>query len=373
MRYLWVSIVAPVLVAGEADAKPSPVPIPRDFPATLPSPPPPMAPPPAPPPPPIYYPVAPPAPPTYQPYGRGPYPKGNPGNWVTTNDYPTRALREERQGTTRFRVTVGADGRVSDCEITQGSGSNDLDSATCLLIWRRARFNPAQDGAGNPTIGYYSNSVRWVIPEDYRPKPLTGTLTVSFVVAPDGRPSNCRIVRGGGELGDAYDVGPADCVTEQFNSGFTDAKGRKVARLVTVTSVVSLRDAPLEPVSEKPAVRPASSLEKAQLGYLAWGAPSLWDMALGTRPAAGTVVVHTLVGVDGSVSNCRVASSAGPVARVITPGTITCESQGYDDLYRDAEGVPMPKLLVLTATTTVTPLTSAAPRKAPVRAIRRKR
>ncbi|MFM5930173.1 MAG: TonB family protein [Novosphingobium sp.] len=319
-----------------------------------------MAPPPAP-------------PPIYQSYGLPVYPKGNPGNWVTTNDYPTRALREERQGTTRFRVTVGTDGRVSDCEILQSSGSNDLDSATCLLIWRRARFQPAQDAKGNPAIGYYSNAVRWVIPEDYRPKPLTGSLTVSFVVAPDGKTSNCKVVRGSGELGDAYDVGPAECIMDTFNSGFTDAKGRKVSRVVTVTSVVSLRDAPLEPVSEKPVIRPASSMEKAQLGYLAWGAPSLWDMALGTRPAAGTVVVHTLIGVDGSVSNCRVASATGPVARVITPGTIACESEGYDDLNRDAEGVPMPKLMVLTATTTITPLAPARSGKSPARPIRRKR
>jgi periplasmic protein TonB len=30
-------------------------------------------------------------------------PRGNPGSWATTNDYPSRALREERAGTTGFR------------------------------------------------------------------------------------------------------------------------------------------------------------------------------------------------------------------------------------------------------------------------------
>ena len=93
-------------------------------------------------------------------------PKGNPANWATTNDYPTRALREERAGTTSFRVTVGPDGRVSSCSVTGSSGSPDLDEATCSNVTRRARFNPATDGEGNPTSGSYSNRIRWVIPTD---------------------------------------------------------------------------------------------------------------------------------------------------------------------------------------------------------------
>ncbi len=112
--------------------------------------------------------IAPPAPvpaaPRVQP--RQPTPKGNPANWATTNDYPTRALREEREGTTSFRVTVGPDGRVTGCSVTSSSGSPDLDDATCQNVTRRARFNPATDGEGQPTSGSYSNRVRWVIPKD---------------------------------------------------------------------------------------------------------------------------------------------------------------------------------------------------------------
>ena len=111
--------------------------------------------------------IAPPAPvpaPRVQP--KQPTPKGNPANWATTNDYPTRALREEREGTTSFRVTVGPDGRVTGCSVTGSSGSPDLDDATCANVTRRARFNPATDGEGQPTTGSYSNRVRWVIPKD---------------------------------------------------------------------------------------------------------------------------------------------------------------------------------------------------------------
>jgi len=112
--------------------------------------------------------IAPPAPvpvaPRVQP--KQPTPKGNPANWATTNDYPTRALRAAREGTTSFRVSVGPDGRVTGCTVTSSSGSPDLDDATCQNVTRRARFNPATDGEGQPTTGSYSNRVRWVIPKD---------------------------------------------------------------------------------------------------------------------------------------------------------------------------------------------------------------
>ena len=122
----------------------------------------------APPPPPIPIPVAvaPPPPPPPRFTAKGATPKGNPGNWATTNDYPSRALREEREGTTGFRVTVSPDGRVSGCTITSSSGHSDLDEATCSNVTRRARFTPATDGEGNPTTGSYSSRVRWVIPKD---------------------------------------------------------------------------------------------------------------------------------------------------------------------------------------------------------------
>lgn len=121
----------------------------------------------APPPPPMVVlppPPSAPPPPRFQP--KGAVPKGNPGSWATTNDYPSRALREEREGTSGFRVTVGPDGKVTDCSITSSSGHADLDAATCDNVRRRARFNPAMDGDGNPTTGSYSNRVRWVIPKD---------------------------------------------------------------------------------------------------------------------------------------------------------------------------------------------------------------
>lgn len=164
----------------EEEKKEEPPPPPKKI--DLPPPPPIVAPPPkinlappppittvavAPPPPPIQVVLPPPAappPPSFTPTSA--IPRGNPGSWATTNDYPSRALREEREGTTGFRVSVGPDGRVTDCSIVSSSGHADLDQATCDNVRRRARFTPAKDGEGQPTTGSYQNRVRWVIPKD---------------------------------------------------------------------------------------------------------------------------------------------------------------------------------------------------------------
>ncbi|WP_338467141.1 energy transducer TonB [Novosphingobium sp. ZN18A2] len=107
-------------------------------------------------------PVAPPPPPPPKPT---PFrTRGNPGNWVTPNDYPSRALREEREGTTGFRLDFDTDGRPTNCTVTKSSGSADLDEATCKNLMRRARFRPGEVN-GQPVAGSYSSSVRWVIPD----------------------------------------------------------------------------------------------------------------------------------------------------------------------------------------------------------------
>lgn len=82
----------------------------------------------------------------------------------SAEDYPAAALRNGEQGTTRFRLTVGANGRVSDCVITTSSGSSSLDLATCRILRSRVRFTPAQDRNGNPTSDIVQESVTWRLP-----------------------------------------------------------------------------------------------------------------------------------------------------------------------------------------------------------------
>ncbi len=95
-----------------------------------------------------------------------PIPKGNQGNWVTTNDYPSRDLQQEHAGVSGVVLSVGPDGRVSSCSVTSSSGFPGLDQAACTNLQRRARFEPALDASGNPTSGTFRKSVRWQIPKE---------------------------------------------------------------------------------------------------------------------------------------------------------------------------------------------------------------
>ena len=94
------------------------------------------------------------------------HPAGKTGNWVTTNDYPTRELREGQEGTTRYRLAINAEGRVTNCSVTSSSGSAGLDRAACDNLQRRARFEPARDETGTRSAGSYSGTVTWRIPEE---------------------------------------------------------------------------------------------------------------------------------------------------------------------------------------------------------------
>jgi protein TonB len=119
-------------------------------------------------PPPVITPTAPPAPPPppAPKMASRAVPRGNAQLWVTTEDYPSRALREEREGVTSVAWDITTDGRVSNCRVTGSSGSPDLDQAACANITRRGRYKPALDEAGNPIASTDSRRVRWQMPQD---------------------------------------------------------------------------------------------------------------------------------------------------------------------------------------------------------------
>jgi len=110
-------------------------------------------------------PPAPPAPPPPR-VSQAAKAKGSLLSLIGDDDYPQAAIRNEEQGTTAVRLAIGTDGRVSDCSITQSSGSASLDNATCSVFRRRARFTPARDQAGNPIGDSYSQRVKWVLPAE---------------------------------------------------------------------------------------------------------------------------------------------------------------------------------------------------------------
>lgn len=100
--------------------------------------------------------------------------------WITSDDYPSRALRQELQGTVAYTLTVSVNGRVQSCEMTKNENPTimtsvndvpELNQATCRNITRRARFIPATDAKGRPLLANYSGRVRWALPYDPPPPP----------------------------------------------------------------------------------------------------------------------------------------------------------------------------------------------------------
>lgn len=97
--------------------------------------------------------------------------RANLGSYFSVDDYPSAALRAGDEGIVRFSLTVGPDGRVADCIVTESSGSAALDATTCRILRSRARYLPARDASGRPANGSDSGAVSWLLPEP-APEPV---------------------------------------------------------------------------------------------------------------------------------------------------------------------------------------------------------
>ncbi len=71
-------------------------------------------------------------------------------------DYPASAQSAGAEGTAQATLTIGADGRVTGCNLFRSTGNGALDAATCSILRRRAKFTPARDSNGNPTSDSYT-------------------------------------------------------------------------------------------------------------------------------------------------------------------------------------------------------------------------
>ena len=78
-------------------------------------------------------------------------------------DYPTPpGGRQARLGTEVIvKVTVGTDGRASNCSVYRASPDAEADAITCRLVVERLRFKPATDAAGNPVPAPFYWRQRW--------------------------------------------------------------------------------------------------------------------------------------------------------------------------------------------------------------------
>lgn len=80
-----------------------------------------------------------------------------------SRDYPTPpGGREVRRGhDVVIELTVGTDGRVKACRVTDPSPDTEADAITCRLATERFVFRPRLDAGGKPVTGIYRWRQQW--------------------------------------------------------------------------------------------------------------------------------------------------------------------------------------------------------------------
>jgi TonB family protein len=160
---------------------------------------------------------------------------------MTAADYPTAALQAGDYGVVSIHLQVAADGRVSQCEVTESSGSAPLDQVTCNIALRRARFAPARDAAGLAIAGGYRTAMTFGINEHQPLTTIPMRLGVKMLPAGYERPARVQVFFGA-------DGKAIDCVT-RASSGSADAD-----RAICRTIARELRVTPPRSGSREPAV-----------------------------------------------------------------------------------------------------------------------
>lgn len=89
---------------------------------------------------------------------------------IMDSDYPPKAFEEGAEGIVSLRFVVGANGRVTRCQVTRSSGRSDLDRTTCRLIIQRFRYRPARDLWGRPVPATIIGDHEWE--SDFRQGPM---------------------------------------------------------------------------------------------------------------------------------------------------------------------------------------------------------
>jgi hypothetical protein len=98
-------------------------------------------------------------------------------NYVSRDDYPAGVDRSAARPVA-MALTVGPDGRITECLVDGSSRTAALDSATCRLIRSRARFTPARDSAGNAISGTARATIDWATTLSGAEPPLVRTQAV---------------------------------------------------------------------------------------------------------------------------------------------------------------------------------------------------
>jgi periplasmic protein TonB len=181
----------------------------------------------------VYVPSPPPAPLQTGPESDGSYKAMQIEGWISDEDYPAIAIRNEESGTSVAQYTIGVDGKVTNC-MASGSGSAVLDETTCRLIKERFRFRPALDPNSRARVESKAQRITWRLPENRLQLFDPEDFQASFTVGADGNVSNCV----------AIGTGVAEKNFAKFCEYMTrsvpgvDKDGKPVARRVRIHSTI---------------------------------------------------------------------------------------------------------------------------------------
>lgn len=131
-----------------------------------------------------------------------PVPIGNPGGWITAEDYPPEAKRSNRQGRVVVALDISPAGAVTACRVETSSGTESLDAKTCAVLLERGRFNPATNKRGRPVAGQITLPIRWeLLDEGEAPgaarmdlADASADLEAEIAIGADGRVVSCRMI-----------------------------------------------------------------------------------------------------------------------------------------------------------------------------------
>lgn len=116
---------------------------------------------------------------------------------VRVDDYPSHSMINEEFGVVSVVLHISAEGKVASCDVTERSGFETLDKATCSLIRKRARFDPAKDANGSVIAGEYRMATAWSLPPKIAYSTKAITLQVSKLPTGYASPVKTRLLLDG--------------------------------------------------------------------------------------------------------------------------------------------------------------------------------
>lgn len=221
--------------------------------------------------------------------------RANLNRYFSTDDYPPTAAARGAQGTSGFRLAIGADGAVTGCTITRSSGDSALDAATCAILLGRARYAPARDAAGRAIAGKDYGRVTWRLPPPEPGMPFARFVTISRLRSNGAGRIDCTVTTNGVA---ETDVGPSHC-GDLAGGGANEMLQRASAPMeVTLVSVGGPADTGVEAVGA----------DEAGYGALQY------DM-----------VSDLVIGQNGRITECSIATRTIPPSSLFEDLPDLCE------------------------------------------------